>query len=209
MMPDLWNLALLCVLGAAVGDSSFYSLEAKSIDGKIIDFGDNFREKLVIVATVPTYYGKTENSTRVARHYLQLARIKSKLKPIGLEVVLFPSDEFGTHRVPVEAKQIKHFVGTCGWMDWLPEKDVNGQKIQKNSKTDCVDLKVMQPVTVNGPLTHPVYEHLKAVDHGNDIEWPLFSYFIIDFKGKVHKETLIHMDAPQSFNNSPGESPIK
>ena len=210
-------LLLSFVQGADQAEGSgFHDLQAEDIEGHTVNFaqfanGYWTAGKTLVIANVPKYCGNTENSTRVARHYLQLATLYKKFSRYGFEILLFPCDQFrGQHGIDEHAMPFKDFMTKCSWKQMLPQKDMDGRKINAEAElgSQCAPFKLMTTIKVNGPNTHPVYQFLKETtsrpNHSpEDIEWNMFTYFVVTPAGQATKETLIYMDSPRSFNNSP------
>lgn len=80
----------------------------------------------------------------------------------GLEIVLFPSDEFGGQEKP--EKEIAPFVSSYG----LP--------------TDGDGCTVMAKVKTNGPEAHPVWAYITSVFPGN-VAWNFGCWALFDAEG--------------------------
>ena len=92
-----------------------------------------------------------------------------------LEMLLYPSDEFGGQELPSE--QIPGFVTNKG----LPTKGGG-----------CT---LMAKVSVNGPAADPVWRLAKAAFGGGDIQWNFAGIFLFDKQGKpVGKYTAQELD---------------
>uniref|UniRef100_A0A7S2BUD0 Glutathione peroxidase n=1 Tax=Haptolina brevifila TaxID=156173 RepID=A0A7S2BUD0_9EUKA len=88
----------------------------------------------------------------------------------GLEIMVFPSDEFGKQELP-EGK-ICDFVANLG----LP--------------ADEPGFHVMAKTEVNGARAHPVWSYAKAAFPG-EVRWNFDAIFLFDKQGKcVHRTSL-------------------
>jgi len=83
----------------------------------------------------------------------------------SLEILLYPSDEFGQQELPEE--QIGGFVQQQG----LPIASGSG-------------VTLMSKVKVNGPSADPVWQALKAAFPG-DVRWNFAGIFVVDQAGGV------------------------
>jgi glutathione peroxidase len=112
------------------GEKSMQS--AKDIDGKEVNFKE-FAGKAVLVVNVASACGFTR------QNYVGLQALYQKYRDHGLEIVAFPSNQFGGQE-PGDEAQIKQFA---------------------QSKYG-VTFRMMSKVDVNGPKTHPVYQYVLA-----------------------------------------------
>jgi len=96
-----------------------------------------------------------------------------------LEIMLFPSDEFGKQELP-EGK-ICDFVASLG----LPGDEPGFHMMAKSE--------------VNGPKTHPVWAFAKAAFPGQ-VRWNFDAIFLFDKNGKcVHRTSLRQAPTPQQI----------
>ncbi|KAL7417731.1 glutathione peroxidase [Mrakia frigida] len=132
--------------------SGFYSLSAALKSGKTLSF-DQFKGKTVIIVNVASQCGKT-------KQYAQLEALYQKYQSKGLEIVGFPSNQFGAQE-PGTDDEIATF---------------------------CELYKVTFPLAkksdVNGPDANPVYKYLKSEKHVEQCSWN-FDKFLVDKEGKV------------------------
>lgn len=105
---------------------------AKSIDGEEVSF-EKYAGKVVLVVNVASACGFTQ------ANYLGLQALYEKYRQYGLEILAFPSNQFGGQEPGSEA-QIKEFA-----------RSKYGTTFPMFSKVD-----------VNGPNTHPVYQYALA-----------------------------------------------
>lgn len=135
----------------AVG--TFYGLSDTDIYGNEVSF-ERFRDKVVFVVNVASYCGYT------AENY-ELFRSLRKYVSWGLEIVLFPSNQFGQQE-PGSADDIIRFAN---------EQQFDGIIMSKGD--------------VNGPNARPAYSYLKQYKDNRDIGWNFEGKFLIDRHGRV------------------------
>jgi glutathione peroxidase len=112
-----------------VCDADACMQSAKDIDGKEVSFKE-FAGKVTLVVNVASACGFTQ------QNYVGLQALHEKYKDHGLEIVAFPSNQFGGQEPGTES-QIKQFA-------------------QSKYK---VTFRMMSKADVNGPQTHPVYQY--------------------------------------------------
>jgi glutathione peroxidase len=121
---------------------------------------DRFKGKPLLVVNVASKCGFTPQ-------YEGLEALYQKYQKQGLVVLGFPCDQFG-HQEPGDESQIQSFCST----------------------TYGVTFPMFAKIDVNGPNTHPVYEHLKNEAPGllgtTSVKWN-FTKFLVDRSGKVAK----------------------
>lgn len=96
--------------------------------------------------------------------YKQLADWNKKLP--NVEILLFPSDEFGGQELPSE--EIAPFL--------------KGFKLTKDLPLDGDGCRLMQKTTVNGDDAHPVFQLGKEAFPG-DVAWNFAGIFLFDGEG--------------------------
>eukprot|EP01041_Mallomonas_annulata_P013737 gene13736-29213_t len=134
--------------------SSFYDIVEKDSDGKDVSFS-KFKGKVVYGVNVATKCGYT------ASGYALLSKL-SQMKEKGLEVAIFPCNQFGGQE-PGSDKEISQFCALKG---------VQGANVF--SKAD-----------VNGPKTRPTYALVKEKTNMGDIAWNFAGKFLVDKEGNV------------------------
>ena len=133
---------------------SIYDLSAKAIDGSEVKF-DQFHGKALLVVNVASKCGFTPQ-------YEGLEALYRKYRERGLEVLGFPSNQFGAQE-PGTPEQIATFCKT---------------------KYD-VTFPLFKKADVNGANAQPLYATLKqASGNQSDISWN-FEKFLVDREGKV------------------------
>ena len=118
---------------------NFYELVDTDINGQQISF-ERFRGKVVLVVNVASYCGYT------AENY-DLFRSLRKYIDWGLEIVIFPCNQFGSQE-PGSSADIVQFA--------------------KQQKFEGL---IMSKADVNGPHTSPTFKFLKQYKGNRDIGW--------------------------------------
>ena len=118
----------------------------------------DYAGKVLLVVNVASKCGFTPQ-------YGELQALYEEVKDAGFEILAFPCNQFGAQE-PGGAQEIETFCNT----------------------RYSVSFPVFQKTDVNGPNTHPLYQHLKAKAPGllgtESIKWN-FTKFLIDRNGKV------------------------
>lgn len=121
---------------------------------------DAYRGKTLLIVNVASKCGFTPQ-------YKGLEALYRKLRDRGLVVLGFPCDQFG-HQEPGDENEIQSFCST----------------------TYDVTFPMFAKIEVNGPRTHPLYQHLKSESPGvlgtEGIKWN-FTKFLVDKQGRVVK----------------------
>ncbi|GBF98663.1 phospholipid hydroperoxide glutathione peroxidase-like [Raphidocelis subcapitata] len=135
-------------------------IKVKTLEGE--DFPlEKLKGKVALITNVACKCGLTNSN------YTELVALYDKYKGAGLEVLAFPSNEFGRQE-PGTPAQIRDFV----------------------SSKYGVAFPVMEKIETNGPNTHPVYKLLKEAS-GDDspVDWNFRGKFVVDKDGNVVKRT--------------------
>ena len=99
--------------------NSFYDIKEKDINGAVVDFSQ-FQGKVVYIVNVASYCGYTESN------YQLINQLNAKYGDKGLEVVVFPCNQFGAQE-PGSGPEIKSFASNKGFAGTIMSKgDVNG-----------------------------------------------------------------------------------
>ena len=102
-------------------------------------------------------------------HYRRLNALYAELEEDGLEIVVFPCNQFGNQE---------------------PE---DAFTVAKNVRVNHgVQFQVMEKVDVNGPKTHEVFKFLKAKTNVKTIPWNFGVYFLINKNGDVSAHTGVN-----------------
>jgi glutathione peroxidase len=135
--------------------ASFFDLEAKDIDGELINFGE-FKGKVTVVVNVASHCGYTES------HYAGLVALYNEIKDTGvIEILAFPCNQFGKQE-PEECPTIKRFAEKKG-----------------------VEFRMMDKIDVNGPTASKVYKYLKRESGIATITWNFAAYFVVGPEGNI------------------------
>jgi len=148
-------LSVLCLSGGtAMAADSVHEFKMKSIDGKEVDMAE-FKGKVLLIVNVASECGLTPQ-------YKELQALQEKYADVGLVVVGFPCNQFGSQE-PGSEKDIKKF---C----------------TENYK---VTFPMMSKIDVNGDSQAPLYDFLKSHSEKKDkISWN-FEKFVVGKDGKV------------------------
>jgi glutathione peroxidase len=130
--------------------------DVQTLDGKAVKLSE-YRGKALLVVNTASQCGYTPQ-------YAGLQRLYGELKDRGLEVLAFPSDDFG-HQEPGNAEEIRQFV----------------------DDKFAVEFPMFDKVHATGSEISPLYKTLSQ-DTGNgirgEVKWN-FTKFVIDPKGRV------------------------
>eukprot|EP00041_Stephanoeca_diplocostata_P011884 m.197180 g.197180 ORF g.197180 m.197180 type:complete len:219 (+) comp18710_c0_seq7:352-1008(+) len=140
--------------------NDLYKIYAKDIDGKLTKF-KQFKEKVILIVNVASHDVKTK------AHFTQLNQLYDQMHHHGLEIVVFPCNQFGSKEAGTNL-EIKHFL----------------------EETFKPKFHIMGKVDVNGPKTAPIYRFLKTSFPGT-IRWNFSAYFVIDKKGNVVRRSRL------------------
>ena len=137
---------------------NLYQLSFNNIDGKEISF-KSYEGKVILIVNTASKCGLTY-------HYKGLENLYNEFKDDGLEIIGFPSNQFGKQE-PGSAKEIKSF---C-------------------DHNYGVSFELSEKIDVNGSNAHPAFKYLKSELKGklNDsIKWN-FTKFLIGKDGQPLK----------------------
>ena len=153
--------------------TTFYDFTVDDIGGKPVNL-DQYKGKVVLVVNTASKCGFTPQ-------YKGLEALYRKYKDQGLEVLGFPSNQFGAQE-PGSEQEIATFCET--------NYDVTFPMFRK--------------VDVNGDSAAPVYKFLKSATPGllgtEAIKWN-FTKFLVDRSGKV-LERFAPNDTPESIERN-------
>lgn len=138
------------------GDANVHALTVKSLDGKDVPLA-NYKGKAVLIVNTASECGYTPQ-------YASLQKLYATYKDKGLEVLAFPSNDFGAQE-PGDSDQIRTFV----------DEKYN------------VEFAMFEKVHATGPEKAPLYEALtEKTGEGvaGDVRWN-FTKFLVDPDGKV------------------------
>ena len=150
--------------------TTVYDFSAVDLDGKERSLAE-FRDKVLLIVNVASKCGFTPQ-------YAGLEDLYRHYHTLGLEVLGFPCDQFGSQE-PGSDAEIKSF---C-------------------SLTYDVSFPMFSKIEVNGDGAHPLYRWLKAAKPGvlgtEGIKWN-FTKFLVDRQGNVIKR-FAPTDKPESL----------
>jgi glutathione peroxidase len=154
----------LSVMAAA--PASFYDIETKTLDGKPGNLAQ-FKGKVALVVNVASKCGNTPQ-------YAGLEKLYREMKPKGVVVLGFPSNDFGGQE-PGTAEEIAAFCKTT--------YDVTFPLFEKG-------------VTKAGPTQSPIYQYLGAT--GSLPRWN-FAKYVVGKDGKVVQffDSTVQPDSPE------------
>lgn len=134
--------------------ANIYAFKLKNIDGKEVSL-KRFRGKVLLVVNVASKCGNTPQ-------YAGLEKLYKHYRNAGLEVLGFPSNDFGAQEPGTES-EIKTF---C-------------------TQNYGVTFPMFSKIDVKGDNQHPLYKWLVAsADRHDDVEWN-FAKFLVGRDGKV------------------------
>lgn len=135
-------------------DTAFEVKGVKDIDGKPLDL-EQFEGKVLMVVNIAT------KNSRCAAQLKELAEVQEEFGPLGLEVLLFPSDDFNAQ--PIDTQAVKAACDAAGF---------KGQ--------------IMEFAHVKGPDTHPLWLFLQLNDPDSKLRVGCdLTKYIVNKKGGV------------------------
>ena len=146
--------ALAAASAAFAPGANIYSFKMKNIDGKDVSL-KHYQGKVLLVVNVASKCGNTPQ-------YGGLEKLYKRFHKAGLEVLGFPSNDFGQQEPGTES-EIKTF---C-------------------TQNYGVTFAMFSKIDVKGDNEHPLYKWLVAsADRHDDVEWN-FAKFLVGRDGKV------------------------
>jgi glutathione peroxidase len=139
----------------------FYSFKARKINGQEVPF-DTFKGKVVLVVNTASKCGFTPQ-------FEGLENLYKEYKDQGLEILGFPSNQFGQQ-----------------------DPGANDEILEFCQVNYGVTFTMFDKIDVNGANADPIYKYLKSQKRsllGSEISWN-FTKFLIDKEGKVVKRYL-------------------
>lgn len=140
------------------GPKTVLDFEVKDIDGDAVKLGDTYAGKVLLIVNTASKCGYTPQ-------YADLEALYEEYKDKGLEVLAFPSNDFGGQEPGTEA-EIKEFCST---------------KFK-------VTFPLFSKVVVKGEAKAPLYQFLTDTqahpETGGEIKWN-FTKFLVGRDGKV------------------------
>eukprot|EP00931_Biecheleriopsis_adriatica_P084223 TRINITY_DN57984_c0_g1_i1.p1 TRINITY_DN57984_c0_g1~~TRINITY_DN57984_c0_g1_i1.p1 ORF type:complete len:204 (-),score=57.67 TRINITY_DN57984_c0_g1_i1:77-667(-) len=168
-----WSLALLrCVWSL---EASFEVEELVSAASHLLDI-DGRPIPLEMLSKGPALITNVASEcSETDANYRQLAELQKSFGDRGLNVLLFPCNQFGNQE-PGSAAEIKAFARGFG-----------------------PDLTLMSKVEVNGPGADPLWRFLKGRLGGGDIEWNFSTKFLLQCTGRRCKAARFEGKMPASL----------
>jgi glutathione peroxidase len=155
-MTTLFVLSLLL----AGGPMTVHDFTAKTVDGKEVALSQ-YRGKVLLVVNTASECGYTPRCKGLEALY-------QAFKGRGLEILAFPSNDFGGQE-PGSNAEIKEF----------------------GELRDRTTFPLFAKVAVKGPQADPLYRHLTGLpEHGGPVTWN-FDKFLVDPAGRVEA----HLDS--------------
>jgi len=155
-----------------MSEKTVYDFTVKNIDGKDVNLSE-YRGKVLLIVNVASECGYT-------KQYKGLQFLYDNYKDMGLEVLGFPCNQFGSQE-PGTEKEIKSF---C-------------------EANFGVNFPMFSKIDVNGDKADPLYVYLKSEGKGilgtEAIKWN-FAKFLVDKNGKV-VERFGSQTTPESLAN--------
>lgn len=146
----MWLCLFLTFLAIVVAQQSFYDFSVTNGVGEVVPLSKYKDAKVVIVVNVASNCGYTYSN------YRELMALYDKYREHGLEIIAFPSNQFGEQE-PGTNQEIQTFVRNYG-----------------------VNFPVMAKVDVNGPTAHEVFRFLKEGTGRLEINWNFNKFVVVD-----------------------------
>jgi glutathione peroxidase len=143
---------LFAVFVAAVAQQSIFEFSVQDSEGEEIALSTYSDKKVIIIVNVASNCGYTYSN------YRGLVDLYDKYKDKGLEILAFPSNQFGEQEPGTDA-QIQEFCGNAG-----------------------VNFPVFKKVNVNGPDAIPLFKYLKQKAGRSEIQWNFNKFVVVDGK---------------------------
>lgn len=153
ILAIVWTVMVISMTNISAETASLHELKATSIDGTDVPLS-TYKGKVLLVVNVASRCGYTPQ-------YEGLQQLYTTYKARGLEVLGFPSNDFGGQE-PGSDAEIKGF---C-------------------SSKFGVTFPMFSKVPVTGPSKSPVYDYLTRSSGGSEVAWN-FEKFLVDKSGKV------------------------
>jgi len=158
--------------------NSFYDIVEKDASGNDFPFS-NFKGKVVYGVNVASKCGYT------ASGYNLLSRI-AKLKDKGVEVAIFPCNQFGG-----QVNSLFHRFSLTNADEILMQEPGSDKEIENFCALKGVQgANVFTKADVNGPKTRPTYKYVKEKTKMGDIAWNFAGKFLVDKEGNGKQKLL-------------------
>ena len=163
----VYLLVLFCISSLVYADESFFDYAVEDIDGNQIPLSKYRSAKAIIVVNVASNCGYTYTN------YRELNSLYDDYKGSGLEILAFPSNQFGDQE-PGTDPEIKYFCTNFG-----------------------IQFPLFKKANVNGPEAMEVFKYLKRETGGMEINWNFNKFLVVD--GKPVKRYLANVKPKQLF----------
>lgn len=163
----VYLLVLLFCIGLVSCDESFFDFTVEDIDGNQVALSKYSKARAIIVVNVASNCGYTYTN------YRELNSLYDDYKASGLEILAFPSNQFGDQE-PGTDGEIKHFCTNFG-----------------------IQFPLFKKANVNGPDAMEVFKYLKRETGGMEINWNFNKFLVVD--GKPVKRFLANVKPKKLF----------
>ena len=145
-----WILAFLLFSVRPCSGESVFDFSVLSADGENVSMSRFTNARALIVVNVASNCGYTYTN------YRELQKLYEQYQPHGLEIVGFPSNQFGD------------------------QESGTDQEIQQFVKNYGITWPVMAKTDVNGPGAHDLFRFLKEKTGHVEINWNFNKFLVVD-----------------------------
>jgi len=145
-------IIMLALLGIAMCQESLYDFSVENSAGEMVPLSTYSSKKVVIVVNVASNCGYTYTN------YHGLVELYERYKEHGLEILAFPSNQFGEQE-PGSESEIRSFCDQQG-----------------------VNFPVFKKAIVNGPNAIPLFKFLKQKAGQTEIQWNFTKFIVVNGK---------------------------
>jgi len=146
----LVRVILLITFFITFAAGNIFEYEVKDADGNIVSLDKYTDAKAILIVNVASRCGFTHTN------YRQLREMYNSYHDKGLEILGFPSNQFGEQE-PGTDKEIQNFCTGYG-----------------------VQFPIFAKINVNGADAHPLYKYLKTATDGTEIGWNFAKFLVVD-----------------------------
>jgi glutathione peroxidase len=151
MIFNLLFVFCICVVSAIAQDDIF-GFNVQDSNGNDVSLSKYKDKKAIIIVNVASFCGYTYSN------YAGLIELYKQYKDYGLEILAFPSNQFGEQE-PKPDSEIQQFCNNYG-----------------------VTFPVFKKVNVNGPEAIPLYKYLKSKAGKTEIQWNFNKFMVVNGK---------------------------
>jgi len=149
----LLRLCVLCILVVvALCQDSLYDFSVENSEGEMVPLSTYSSKRVIIVVNVASNCGYTYTN------YRGLVELYERYKEHGLEILAFPSNQFGEQE-PGSDSEIGYFAHQQG-----------------------ATFPVFKKVDVNGPNAIPLFKFLKQKAGQTEIQWNFNKFMVVNGK---------------------------